>query len=51
MVDNLTKQKEEMAKFQEAEMLKHLDLKLLFQKQLNLYKLLTLKHTVSTMEL
>ena len=27
MVDNLTKQKEEMAKFQEAEMLKHLDLK------------------------
>jgi len=26
MVDNLTKQKEEMAKFQEAEMLKHLDL-------------------------
>ena len=27
MVDALTKQKEEMAKFQEAEMLKHLDLK------------------------
>ena len=27
MVDSLTKQKEEMAKFQEAEMLKHLDLR------------------------
>jgi len=27
MIDNLTKQKEKMAKFQEAEMLKHLDLK------------------------